>query len=101
MKELKKAVNDFPEIITTEILDNMLPFLSLAAGTELWEATKAKLPHDVQSSRDDAVLKADQQLFDLLAQSCEVPDRIRTLKSKKDFKGVVHLMNEYRSCPRI
>jgi hypothetical protein len=35
MKELKKAVDTFPEIITTEILESMRPFWSIAAGTEL------------------------------------------------------------------
>jgi hypothetical protein len=40
-KELKKAVNGFPEMITTEILNNMSPFLVDGAGIELWEAVKA------------------------------------------------------------
>jgi hypothetical protein len=34
MKELTKAVNDFPEIITTEILEDTRPFWSTAAGSE-------------------------------------------------------------------
>jgi hypothetical protein len=41
MKELKKAVNAFPEIITTETLESMRPFWSTTAGTELWQAIKA------------------------------------------------------------
>jgi hypothetical protein len=44
MKELQKAFNDFPETITAEILVNMSPLWSTAAGTELWEAVKAILP---------------------------------------------------------
>jgi hypothetical protein len=35
MKELKKGVNAFPEMITTEILENTSPFWSTTADTEL------------------------------------------------------------------
>jgi hypothetical protein len=56
MKELKKAVNSFPEMITTEILESMRPFWSTAAGTELWEAVKAILPEGVKSSHSDVAL---------------------------------------------
>jgi hypothetical protein len=35
MKELKKAVNGFPAMITTEILDNMSPFWSSKNGIEV------------------------------------------------------------------
>jgi hypothetical protein len=101
MQELKKAVDSFPEIITTEILEKMRPFWSLAAGTEFWEAVKAILPDDVKSSHDDAALKADQQLFEFVAQSCRAPAQIRTLKSEADFNAIVNLMENYRSCPRI
>jgi hypothetical protein len=103
MKELKKAINDFPEMITTEILESMSPFWSTTADTELWEAVKAILPDDVKSSHNgnDAALKADKLLFELLAQSCKVPAKIRTLKSEADFHAIVNLMKQYRSCPRI
>jgi hypothetical protein len=103
MKELKKAVNDFPEIITTEILEDMRPFWSTTAGTELWDAVKAMLPDDVKSSHNDndAALKADKLLIELLAQSCKVPAQIRTLRSEADFNAIVNLMEKYRSCPRI
>jgi hypothetical protein len=102
IKELKKAVNAFPEIITAEILETMSPFWSTTAGTELWEAVKAILPNDVKSSHNDAALNADQQLlFELVAQSCKVPGQIRTFKSEGDFNAVVNLMKNYRSCPRI
>jgi hypothetical protein len=103
MKELKKAVNSFPAMITTEILDSMRPFWSSAAGTEFWEAVKAMLPHDVTSSHNgnDAALKANELLFELVAQSCEVPAQIRISKSKADFNAIVNLMKKYRSCPRI
>jgi hypothetical protein len=85
MQELKKAVDSFPELITSEILEKMRPFWSLAASTEFWEAVKAILPDDVKSSHDDAALKIDQQLFDFVAQTCRVPAQIRTLKSEADF----------------
>jgi hypothetical protein len=102
MKELKKAVNTFPKMITREILEKMSPFWSPTAGTELWEAVKAILPDDVKSSLNDAALNADQQLlFELGAQSCKVPAQIRTLKSERDFNAVVNLMKNYSSCPRI
>jgi hypothetical protein len=80
MKELKKAVDDFPEMITTEILEDMRPFWSTTAGTELWEVVKAILPDDVKSSHDDndTALKASELLIELLAQSCKVPAQIRT-----------------------
>jgi hypothetical protein len=101
MKELKKAVNDFPEIITTEVLEDMRPFWSSAAGTELWEVVKAILPDDVKSSHDDAALKANELLIELLAQSCRVPAQIRTSKSEANFNAIVNLMKKYRSYPRI
>jgi hypothetical protein len=102
MKELKKAVNTFPETITAEILENMSPFWSTTAGTELREAVKAILPDDVKSSHNDAALNADQhRLFELVAQSGEAPAQIQTLKSEGDLNGVVNLMKKYRSCPRI
>jgi hypothetical protein len=101
MKELKKAVNDFPEMITTEILESMRPFWSAATGTELWEAIKAILPDYVKSSHNDAALKANELLFELLAWSCKVSAKIRALKSEADFHAIVNLMKQYRSCPRI
>jgi hypothetical protein len=101
MMELKKAVNSFPEMITTEILDSMRPFWSSAAGTEFWEAVKAILPRDVKSSHNDAALKANTLLFELVAQSCKVPAQIRTLTGEADFNSIVNLMKKYRSCPRI
>jgi hypothetical protein len=103
MKELNKAVNDFPEIITMEILESMRPFWSAAVVTELWEAVKAKLPDDVKSSHNgnDVALKANKQLIELLAQSCKVPAQIRILKCEADFNAIVNLMKKYRSCPRI
>jgi hypothetical protein len=101
MKELKKAVNYFSEMITTEILESMRPFWSTTAGTELWEAVEAVLPDDVKSSHNDAALKATKLLFELLARSCKVPAQIKTLKSEADFDAIVNLMKKYRSCPRI
>jgi hypothetical protein len=100
MKELEKAVNSFPEMITTEILEAMRLFWSTTAGTELWEAVKAILPDDVKSSHDDATLQANEMLIELLAQSCKVPAQIRTLKSEA-FNAIVNLMKKYRSRPRI
>jgi hypothetical protein len=99
MKELKNAVKNFPEMITTEILESMRPFWSTAAGTELWEAVKAILPDDVNSGHSDAALKANKLLFESFAQSCKVPAQIRTLKS--DFNAIVNLIKKHRSCPRI
>jgi hypothetical protein len=101
MKELKNAVNYFPEMITTEILESMRPFWSSATGTDLWEAVKTILPDDVKSSHNDATLKANTMLFELVAQSCKVPAQIRTLKNEADFNAIVNLMKKYRSCPRI
>jgi hypothetical protein len=103
MEELTKAVNSFPEMITTEILENMRPFWSEAAGTELWETVKAILPDDVKSSHNgnDGALKADKQLFELVDQSCKVPAQIRTLKREANFNAIVNLMKKYRSYPRI
>jgi hypothetical protein len=101
MKELKKAVNSFPEIITEEILEDMRPFWSSAAGAELWEAVKAILPDDVTSRHNDAALKADMQLFEVVARSCKVPAQILILKSAGAFHAVVSLMRKYCSCPRI
>jgi hypothetical protein len=101
MKELKKAVNDFPEMITTEIMEDMRPFWSTTAGTDLWEAVKAILPDDVKSSHNDAALKAKTLLFELFAQSYKVPAQIRTLTSEADFNAIVNLMKKYSSCPRI
>jgi hypothetical protein len=101
MKELEKAVNSFPEMINSEILEAMRPFWSTTAGTESWEAVKAILPDDVKSSHDDATLKANELLIELLAQSCRVPAQIRTLKSEADFNAIVNLMKKYCSRPRI
>jgi hypothetical protein len=67
----------------------------------LWEAVKAILPDDVTSSHDDAALKDDKLLLEYVAESCEAPAQIRTLKSQADFDAIVNLMNEYRSCQRI
>jgi hypothetical protein len=101
VKELKKAIDVFPEMITSDILESMRPFWSTAAGTELWEAVKAKLPYYIKSSHNNAALKASKLLFQFLAQSCKVPAKIRTLKSEVDFNAIVNLMKKYRSCPRI
>jgi hypothetical protein len=103
MKELNKAVNSFPEMITTEILEKMRPFWSVATGTELWETVKVILPDVVKSSHNgnDAALKANKLLLELVAQSCKVPAQIKTLKSEADFNAIVNLMKKYRSCPRI
>jgi hypothetical protein len=101
IKELKWAVHAFPEIITTEILEDMRPFWSTTAGTELWKAVKAMLPDDVKSSHDDAALKANKLLIELLAQSCKVPAQISTLKSEADFNTIANLMIKYRSWPLI
>jgi hypothetical protein len=106
MKELNKAVNTFPEIITAEILDNMRPLWSTAAGTELWEAVKAILPDDVKLSHNEnndnhGALKASKLLFELCVESCKVPAQIRTLYSEADFNAIVNLMKKYRSCPWI
>jgi hypothetical protein len=101
MKELKRAVNALPEMMTTEILENMSPFWSTSAGTGLWEAVKTILPDDVKSSHNDAALKANKLLFEIVAQSCKIPAQIRTLKSEEDFHAIVNLMKKYRSVPRI
>jgi hypothetical protein len=65
MNELKKSVAAFPEIITAETLENMRPFWSSAAGTELWEAVKAILPDDVKSSHNDAASKPIHRCLNL------------------------------------
>jgi hypothetical protein len=99
MKELKKAVNSFPVMMTTEIMEKMSPFWSTTAGTELWEAVKAILPDDVKSSHIDAAMKANELLFEIVAQSCKVPAQIRSLKNEADFYAIVNLMKKYRSVP--
>jgi hypothetical protein len=51
---------------------------------------KVILPDDVKSSHNDndndndndAALKADELLFEFVAQSCEVPAQIRTSKTR-------------------
>jgi gas vesicle protein len=104
LNELKKAVNAFREIMTTEILEKMRPFWSSADdNTELWEAIKAMLPDDIKSNHigNDAALKANKLLFEVVAQSCQVPSQIRTLKGEADFYAIVNLMKKYSSCPRI
>jgi hypothetical protein len=101
MKELKKAVNAFPEMMTTEILESMSPFWSTTAGSGLWEAIKVILPDDVKSSHNDATLKGNKLLFEIVAQSCKVPAQIRTLKNEEEFNAIVNLMTQYRYCPRI
>jgi hypothetical protein len=101
MKELKKAADAFPEILTEDILENIRPFWSTPAGIELWDVVKAMIPDDVKSCQDDAELQADKGLFKIVAKSCEVPAQIRTLKSKADFNAIVKIMTNYRYCPQI
>jgi hypothetical protein len=50
---------------------------------------------------NDAALKANKLLIELLAQSCQVPAQIRTLKSEADFHAIVNLMKKHHSCPWI
>jgi hypothetical protein len=71
-EELKKAVNYFPELITKELLTNMLPFFSKTGDTELWEAVKSRLPSDVKDGASDDTLKSNPLFIDLLSQSFKI-----------------------------
>eukprot|EP00545_Synedropsis_sp_CCMP1620_P009578 CAMPEP_0119008368 /NCGR_PEP_ID=MMETSP1176-20130426/3645_1 /TAXON_ID=265551 /ORGANISM="Synedropsis recta cf, Strain CCMP1620" /LENGTH=383 /DNA_ID=CAMNT_0006960683 /DNA_START=94 /DNA_END=1245 /DNA_ORIENTATION=- len=72
MKELMRALNEYPELIHKELLLVMVPFWSKACDIDLWVAVKSKLPSDVTGSNNDDDLKSNPLFLDLLVQSFQV-----------------------------
>jgi hypothetical protein len=72
VKELKKAVTEYPELITKELLTSMVPFWSKPHDIELWQAVKTRLPSHVTENNDDKNLKSNALFLDFLHQSFKV-----------------------------
>mmetsp|Transcript_18936 Transcript_18936/g.28050 ORF Transcript_18936/g.28050 Transcript_18936/m.28050 type:complete len:420 (-) Transcript_18936:141-1400(-) len=77
VKELKKALTDFPELITRDLLQQMMPML--CNDVELWDTAKSMLPDHVVVTHATATtimcddeLKSNPLFLDLLCQSYKV-----------------------------
>jgi hypothetical protein len=56
-----------------------------------------KSRHNDGDNDNDAAL-SNKMLFELVAQSCKVPARIRTIKSEADFNAIANRLILYKSC---
>eukprot|EP00548_Thalassiothrix_antarctica_P020635 CAMPEP_0194186866 /NCGR_PEP_ID=MMETSP0154-20130528/48620_1 /TAXON_ID=1049557 /ORGANISM="Thalassiothrix antarctica, Strain L6-D1" /LENGTH=295 /DNA_ID=CAMNT_0038906205 /DNA_START=70 /DNA_END=953 /DNA_ORIENTATION=- len=73
VKDLKKAMTDYPELISKNLLEKMRPLWSKASdNTELWETVMSMIPKDARNNGNDEELKSNPLFLDLLSQSFKI-----------------------------